>query len=317
MYAMSFDASTPSTLRAALQLAADQDGAVAVEQLTALGVTRWQLARAVERGVLRPAFPRVYAVVGAPRGIRMTQRIGLLALGEGSVLSHEAAARLHGFDRHLDGMVEFTVVRAHRGVRLDVVVHTTRSLPTIDRVRVDGFPVTSATRTIIDLARQRVPELRLEAAIDSAVRNHQTAPSVLASRLADLRGPGRWGVRLLDRLLLDSGGHSPIERDFLGLVRDAGLPQPTPQVIFHDGARTLARVDFLFRASALVVEVAGRRGHSSDLERERDAQRRNELQAMGLRVVEFTTRDLARRRPYVVATVRRHCADTSGPSPAA
>ncbi len=158
----------------------------------------------------------------------------------------------------------------------------------------------SATRTVIDLARARVSDDRLAAAIDSAVRSGSSSPAALQRRLAELRGPGRWGCRRIDELLLGSGGHTMLERLFLELMHEAGLPRPTPQVVFQDAAGgTIARVDFLFADWSIVVEVTGRLGHSTPTERARDAQRRNELQDIGLQVHEYTWEDVTRRPAYV------------------
>jgi very-short-patch-repair endonuclease len=133
-----------------------------------------------------------------------------------------------------------------------------------------------------------------------------TSPFFLRKRLAALRGPGRAGAKLLDRLMLDSGGHSPLERAFLRLVRLAGLPTPTFQRRFTANGRTAARVDFCFEPPRVVVEVSGQRGHSSPSERAKDAQRRNELQSQGFVVLEFTYDDVAKRPTYVLAMLRGH-----------
>jgi hypothetical protein len=175
-------------------------------------------------------------------------------------------------------------------------VHTTAVVGPLDLVTVDGFRCTSATRTIIDLAHAGTAEVRLEAAIDSAVRAGLTAPIVLERRLGQLRGRGRWGARRLDALLIDSGGESLLERRFLRLVRAAGLPRPETQVVQRREGRHVARVDFLFPQHRIVVEVSGRLGHSTPTERSRDAQRRNELQDIGMTVYEYMgTRDTAAR----------------------
>jgi len=50
----------------------------------------------------------------------------------------------------------------------------------------------------------------------------------------------------------------------------------------------------------------GRRGHVSDRERAKDARRRNELQALGLIVLEFTTHQVETQPGYVLATLRPH-----------
>lgn len=286
-----------------LAFAARHDGLISLLQLAALGVSRSQLRTAVDRQLLAQVAPRVYGVVGAPDSLERRQRLGLLCLGDDAVLSHEAAARLHGFDRCLPDVVEYTVGRSGRGVRTTLLVHTTRALAQIDRVKVGEWPCTSATRTVIDLARARVSDRRLEAAIDSAVRSGRSSPVVIVERLCALRGPGRWGAPRLDRLLLDAGAHTMLERRFLALMREAGLPRPTTQLIHRRDGRTVARVDFCFEEHGLVVEVSGQKGHSSPSERARDAQRRNELQDAGRRVYEFTYEQVTERGSSVQAAV--------------
>ena len=286
--------------------ASSQDGLVTLQQLRALELTPRQRRTLLESGWLQPLAPRVYGIAGVPMTTDRQLTLGLLSLGPDAVVSHEAAARLHGFDRCLRDAVEFTVGRERRHAGSQFRVHSTGMLPAIDRVKVDGYPCTSATRTIIDLARARIPTVRLEAAIDSAVRMGSSAPIVLAQRLAELRGPGRWGATRLDRLLLDSGGHTLLERRFLALMRDAGLPRPKPQVVHRRDGRTIARVDFLFEAFSIVVEVSGRMGHASDAERARDAQRRNELQDAGRKVYEYTYRQVTGEREHVIVTMREH-----------
>ena len=183
-------------------------------------------------------------------------------------------------------------------------MHTTKYWPRTDRTTIVGFRVTSPTRTVIDLARARVPEATMQAAIESAVRTGASAPLVVERRLSELRGPGRRECRLLDRVLLDAGGHTMLERRFLELTRTAGLPRPSTQVVFRSDQRTVARVDFLYHDLAIVVEVTGRRGHSSPSEHAHDAQRRNELQDMGVRVFEYTWEDVTRRATYVTESMR-------------
>ena len=54
----------------------------------------------------------------------------------------------------------------------------------------------------------------------------------------------------------------------------------------------------------MVVEVSGQHGHSSPSERARDAQRRNELQDLGVRVFEYTYHDVIERSEMVHRTLR-------------
>jgi Transcriptional regulator, AbiEi antitoxin len=285
------------------KLAAGQHGAFALDQLGDIDVTRRWLDNLVRRGQVQRAAPGVYTIAGSEATWHQRLMVGLLALGDDSWVSHEAAARLHGLDRSPEGAVELTVERCGRGRVMPFVVHTTACLPKIDRVTVDGFRAVSATRTVLDLARARVSRPRLEAAIDSAVRLGLTSPTVLSTRLASRRGPGFWGVRLLDDLLVDSGGHTMLERRFLELVRRAGLPRPSTQVIHRRDGRTFARVDFMFEEYGVVIEVSGQLGHSTPRDRARDAQRRNELQDIGRKVYEYTWADVTEHPTLVARTL--------------
>jgi very-short-patch-repair endonuclease len=286
------------------ELMARQHGVISGIQLDQLGATRAAVRTAVRQGWLKPVVRGVYASTAAPVTVDYRRMIGLLALGPEAVLSHRAAAHLHEFDRSSPDIVEFTVPRHARNVTLpDMPVHSTSVLPPIDRVTVRGYPCTSATRTVIDLARLRVPRPQLEAAIDSAVRRGLSSPVVIVDRLAILRGPGRWGARLLDDLLVDSGGHTMLERRFLELVRRTGLPRPRTQVIHRRDGQTYARVDFFFEEHRVVIEVSGRKGHSSPAERARDAQRRNELQDAGRLVYEYTWEQVTQRSGWVADTL--------------
>ncbi|MFT6811879.1 MAG: hypothetical protein ACJASK_000496, partial [Ilumatobacter sp.] len=280
-------------------LARNQNGLITDAQLRAHTSTDWQRRQLFRGGWLERVGPRTHAVAGAPRTYQFELRRGLLMLGEHSVVSYGAAAALHRLDRSAPDAVEFTVPRQGRPGHTDLVVHTTDRLPAIDIVTVEGFRTTSATRTIIDLAHARARRPRVEAAIDSAVRLGLSAPHTLARRLETLRGSGRWGCRLIDDLVVDSGGHSILERRFLELVRRNDFPRPLTQVAHRKGGRHVARVDFLFEEQQIVIEVSGQHGHSSPSDRAKDAQRRNELQDLGVQVFEYTYADLTQHGSMV------------------
>jgi len=298
------DVESARLVKAMGEVAARQHGVIAVRQLADIDVPRSGLDQLVRRGHFRRVGNGVYGVVGAPDTWMQRLWAGYLALPGAAFVSHESASRLHGLDRSREGDVELTVARQLRRAVPRLNIHTTQFIGRTDVVIIDGLRTSSATRTIIDLARARIAPVRLEAAIDSAVRSGSSSPTVLAARLDELRGRGRWGCRLLDRLLEDSGGHTLLERRFLQLVRRAGLPRPRTQVVHRVGDRTVARVDFLFDDYDIVVEVSGQRGHSSPSERARDAHRRNELQDLGRVVYEYTWDDVTQRESLVARTLR-------------
>ena len=288
-----------------LDLAARQHACLTHAQARSCGLTDPQVRHRVRNGSLERVGSRVLRVVGAPSTWEQQLMAGLLDLGDAAVVSLRSAAALHGFDGFPSRAVEFTIPRAARGERSCWTVHTTNRLDQIDRAAVGPFACTSAARTVVDLARTEAVR-DLERAIDSVVRDGLASPTFLRRRLTDLRGSGRAGVRLLDELLVDAGSHSPLERAFLALVRRAGLPRPQCQRVYRRDGVTVARVDFSFEPVPLLVEVGGRRGHSSDAERAKDARRRNELQALGFVVLEFTYVDVHERPGYVLEMLRRH-----------
>ncbi len=285
-------------------LAADQDGVVTTAQLRDVGISTWQQNRLVADGVIGRIAPRVYALRGSPDTHRRRLRAGLLCLGERSWVSFEAAAALHGLDRSDPRAVEFTIDRGRRPAIVPFVVHTTTRLRPIDHLVVDGLRTMSATRTVFDLALARAHPRRIEAAIDSAVRLHLSSPEVILRQLGDLRGSGRWGCLRVEEMLTDAGGHTMLERRFLELVREAGLPRPRTQVVFRADDRNVARVDFLFDRLGVVVEVSGQKGHAAPSDRLRDAQRRNELQDLGYRVYEYTYDEVVKHSTFVRNTLR-------------
>jgi very-short-patch-repair endonuclease len=183
-----------------------------------------------------------------------------------------------------------------------VQVRTTRDWRPGDLLWRDDVRVTNDTRVVVDLAQFGERPRRIENAIDSGIRRRYTSVPTLQRRITQVAGHGRRGAPLLRELMLDAGGESALERRFLRVMRNGGLPRPRTQVTYEREAGRAMRVDFQFQ-NGLVVEVSGRLGHTSDRDRQRDARRRNALQAQGVPFIEFTTADVIEDPPYVVATV--------------
>lgn len=277
--------------RALAGSAARQLGLVTVPQVRAAGYSSGELATKVRRGELERLERGVLAIAGTPWTWERRVLAAWLAVGPSSRVSHRAAAHLLGFDGFDECPVELTVPRARRARTQLAVVHQTSHLNPLDTTMVGRFPVTSGARTIIDLCASSVSERRLAAAIGSAMRDGYTSETFLRERLAGLRLPGRRGVRLLDRVLEGPIAHSHLEHRFLTLVDAAGMERPETQQIFR--AERVMRVDALWRDERVVVEVMGHRFHCTAEDLRRDAHRRNELQEIGMLVLEITTEDLA------------------------
>lgn len=285
--------------------ASTQHGLIHTDQVAVDDQRR--LRHLAERGILERIALGTYRATAAPVTWEQGLLAGVWALGPNAVVSHRAAARLHGLERFDADDLEFTVARAQRGRtlagRLKATVHT-GTLPASDRRTVSGLPVTSPDRTICDLARVGTSMSLLESAVDSALRLRLTTIDNLIKRVNSIEGTGRWGIARLDDVLFTAGGHSYLERRFLRLVHRARLPKPQTQVVHRADGRHIARVDFLFPKHDLVVEVSGGRGHSSAADRASDAARRNGLQQLGRMVLEFTYEMVMNDEARVIVTLR-------------
>jgi hypothetical protein len=76
-----------------------------------------------------------------------------------------------------------------------------RNLSPIDVVQVEGLPVTTVARTIVDLT-SLVGSARLEGALDDALRARRVSVSSMEETLVRLRTRGRRGATTLEGLLL-------------------------------------------------------------------------------------------------------------------
>ena len=100
------------------------------------------------------------------------------------------------------------------------------------------------------------------------------------------------------------GGHSWLERRFLVLLAEAGLPRPTTQAIVGKRKLRLIRVDCLFPGTNVVVELLGYRFHRSEMEMQNDAERMNRMILDGLHPLQVTYSDVASESPTMTASIK-------------
>jgi hypothetical protein len=220
--------------------------------------------RTLDSGLWCPVAPGWYRHSATPLTFAMQVRAGSAWLGTRGALFGSSALHWLGVELPEPASVSFVVPRSLRSIPKWMTVHTSRFWQTDDITRYRGVRTCAATRAIIDFAGEGASARELEHVIDDAISRRRTALNRLTQRLSGLSGRGRAGCALLRELLLDSGGESYLERRFLRLARDHGIPRPECQVVFKAGGTAVARVDFYFAAANVVVEVSGRRGHSSD-----------------------------------------------------
>jgi very-short-patch-repair endonuclease len=293
----------PQPPAAVASLAARQHGVVSVRQLYSLGLSDRQLRRRVAAGQLLQVHRGVFAVGYRPLTRRGEWIAALLAMGDGAALSHRSAAALWGIwgegDRKL---VEVILPRRHgRKRRPGIRVHRPEVLPPEELTEHEGLGVTSAARTVLDLATE-LQGRQLERAADEAVRLEHCLVEELVAVACLTRRPGSRQLRaLLARHRVGSTAtRNDFEERFLALCRKHELPQPEVNVPLLDYT-----VDFLWQEARLVVEVDGRATHDTDRTFQDDRDRDGRLAVAGYLVARFTWWDVTRRQAVVADRVRR------------
>ena len=177
-------------------------------------------------------------------------------------------------------------------------------IPRSDVQTIAGLRVVRAERLVIDSPIFGFTTRETENAIDSAIRLRLLSEQRLRTRALREHRRGVNGSRRVLDALVDTGGESRLERWFLQLMREAGLPRPITQRVHRRDGITIARVDFEF-PGGLVVEVAGHGTHATRAQRARDAERHTELTLGGARVLTFTYEHVRDRGWWVVQQIRR------------
>jgi very-short-patch-repair endonuclease len=269
---------------------------VAQWQLQRAGVPRHRIAYQLRKRWLESIYRGIYQVgpIAPPRHREMA---AVLACGVGAVLSHQSAGGLWDLIPLPPATAPVTVstTRDLRGRGSGLRLYSVASLREDEVTHLDALPLTTPTRTLLDLAGT-LSTRELEQALARADRQRLLDLIQIEALLA--RHPRRRGNARLRALLAAPNApaltRSEAEERFLALVRKAGLRHPETNVAIRG-----FEVDALWRAERLVVEIDGFAFHSAPAAFERDRQRDGVLTAAGLRVLRITWSQLT-REPEVV-----------------
>jgi hypothetical protein len=285
--------------RRAWELAGRQHGVVARRQLLALGLNAREIEHRVSRKRLHLVMRGVYAVGWPELTPKRRWMAGVLACGEGALLSHRSAAALWeiGSER---GVVDVSVMRRaelkRRGLRV-------RGRPSLSAERVtsrDGIPVTTPVQTLIDLSTELAPN-RVERAVNEADKRDLVDPETLRAELD--RYIGEPGVKAL-RSILDKRtfrlSDSELEIVFRPLAMEAGLPPPLTKEIVNG-----FEVDFFFPDLGLVIETDGLRYHRTPSSQTRDVRRDRAHTLAGMTSLRFTHYEIKYESARVSTELRR------------
>jgi very-short-patch-repair endonuclease len=271
--------------RAVARLAGNQHGVVSLTQLRAAGIGGDAARKRVRSGRLHRVFRGVYAVGHDRLTNEGRWMAATLACGDGAVLSHRAAGAHWRLLSAPSGPVDVTIPgdvgrKQRRGIRLHRSITLTQRQCTWRA----GIPVTTPTRTLLDLRRF---------ATDAELGRARRQAEVL-------------GYPLEDAAMIEPDlTRSELERRFLQLCQRHRIPSPEVNARVGDHV-----VDFLWRHAALIVETDGYRYHSGRAAFEHDRVREAKLTLAGYEVLRFSWRQIVHAPDVVIATVRARLTPT-------
>src|SRR6476659_2655013 len=134
-----------------LARARQQHGVISSAQLAHAGASPGWIGHRVNRGWLRRLHRGVYLVgpLDAPHARSMA---ATLAAGSGALVSHYPAAVLWDLLPPNEDPIDVTIAGRDRRSRPGIRTHIVSTLHSADVSRRHGIPVTSAARTLLDLA---------------------------------------------------------------------------------------------------------------------------------------------------------------------
>jgi very-short-patch-repair endonuclease len=279
--------------RAIVALAARQHGVISLAQLLALGLSERAVHARVAAGRLHRIHQGVYAVGRPDVTIKGKWMAAVLACGDGALLSHQSAATLHGLLNARAGRIHVTVPRRTTVARAGLHVHRSTCLVPEDRVEPEGIPCTSVPATLLGVAAT-APRNVLDSACNQAEMENildMRAVEELLERRRSHPGAKRLHAALeVDGLGLDRT-KSRLERRFLRLARETGLPAPAVNAWMPTPGEEM-QCDFVWHNERLMVEVDAWETHRTRKAFRGDRRRDRLLRLHGWDVVRVTGYDV-------------------------
>jgi hypothetical protein len=287
-------------------IAGRQRDLITIEQLRAVGLPRATIYDQVARGVMRRVHRGVYTTSHAPLNAEAEEFAVVLACGPGSGVTRLTAAKRYGVSRFPAPLIE--VVSPRRRKIAGARVHHCRSLDPRDLTEIDGIPITTMHRTLVDLSDVLTPHQLANVIHEAAYRGRYVEAAV---RDVMARMNGRHKLAALRQAMEmhrmgSAGTRSGAEDAFLR------LDLPKPLVNMHLLGR---EVDFHWPDRFVVVEVDGIHGRHWSVADDRG--RDETLAAAGYTVLRFRERDVHQHQDGVRTRVAAALAGAYGRSKAA
>ena len=273
------------------EVAAAQRGLITRRELMDKGLSAGAITRLLNKGELLPLYRGIYLIGGNPVTWE-TRLVAATFLGRGFA-SHRSAAR--SWDLSQSNVIEVTTSRRPKD---PAVTWHRRTLSRSDCTHVDGIPVTSIHRTLIDLGDVVADDV-VEDALDRALERGLTSANWLRSEIERVGTKGRRGPCVL-RDILEKGQEkaSWLERRFVRRLGRGSLPP-----YFREFPVATYYIDFAWPEVLLGVEVHGGKWHKRRARWAKDLARHNELTALGWTILHFTWEEIRDNADVVLAEI--------------
>ncbi len=274
-----------------------QRGVFTLAQADACGIPQRTVEHRVSVGLYEAMHPCVYGYAGAEPTWERDVAAAVLSTAQPAAASHRTAAVLWGMMSRRSEPIEIVTTRHRRPKRSGPTVHESKDLLTSDIVNLDGIPVTTAVRTIVDLGASAPPWL-VERCLDSGLRRNLFTAWQVRCFIARVARPGRTGVGtirplVMDRIAWGSITESDLEDLFRAVVSHLPYPMPDLQFkLFEPDGEFVGRFDFAYPARTALIETDSERWHMDPRSFQRDREKQNRAHALGWTVYRFTWHQL-------------------------
>jgi len=277
--------------------ARDQRGLFTLAQAEACGIPHRTVSGRASRGLYDMVHPGVYGVAGSEDTWMRSVVGAVLSASEPAAASHKTAARLWGMFDRKPGTIEVVSQRHLRVKRDGFTVHESKDLAQDDIVTIDGIPVTSAQRTVVDLGAS-APSWVVEKCLDTGLRNEFFTIWDVHRFMCRVARRGRRGVGTIrplveERLTWQGITESDLEDLFRRVVATMpyAMPQPQFELVDEDGT-FVGRYDFAYPTKHSIIETDSEGFHMDPVSFQRDREKQNRAQMLGWTVYRITWRQL-------------------------
>jgi len=282
--------------------AAQHHGLYRATDALRFGLTRRQIAYRVQQGRSERVGTSVYRVVGSAR--TRDQRILAAAWRARGIASFRTAAEMSGLIDPVVGRPHILVARTNGHEHVDAVVHRTQDLIDSDVTSIRHIPVTTPTRTLVDIGLT-ITDLDLENMLHSAIHRRLTTLEQVTETYERISRRGRHGAGPIRDLLevygSGSAAESKLEVLILKILREHGVTPPVRQHPVTVEGKDF-RLDLAYPTHKVFLEGDGFGVHGGRTPFEDDRWRQDLLVLHGWWPIRFTWRQ-AREKPARCADI--------------